>query len=69
MNVPDWEKVAKLIAKHRHVATADSSQLSSLPLSSLAIDASGLLVVQQGLYTPLSTRTPNHVPAINQQLA
>ena len=68
MNASDWEQAAKLVSQQqKHAATADTSQLSSLPLSSLAIDASGPLVVQQGLYTPLSTSTPNCVPAINQQ--
>ena len=67
-NIGNEENAAKLVSQQqKHAATADTSQLSSLPLSSLAIDASSPLVVQQGLYTPLSTSTPNCVPAINQQ--
>ena len=55
--------------QQKHGATADTSQMSSLPLSSLTTDTSGPLVVQQGLYTPLSTSIPNCMPAINQQSA
>ena len=70
MNASDWEQAAKLVSQQqKHTATADTSQLSSLPLSSLTIDASGPPVVQQEIYTPLSTSIPNYMPAINQQSA
>ena len=47
--------------------TADSSQLSSFPLSQLPLDDSGPPTVLQGPYMPLSTSTPIRVSQDNQQ--
>ena len=49
------------------MATVDTSQLSSLPLSKLSVDASGLPTVLKGPYVPLSTSTPIRMQPANQQ--
>ena len=54
--------------RQTRVATADSSELSSFPLSELSLDYSGPPTVLQGSYIPLSTSTPIHVPQGNQQM-
>ena len=56
-----------MIKKKRqsHAATADASQLSSLPLSKLSVDESGPPIVLQEPYIPLSTSTPIHVQPAN----
>ena len=49
------------------MATADTSKLSSFPLSELSVDESRPLTVLQGPYAPLSTSTPICMPQGNQQ--
>ena len=67
MKVTDWKNAAKLIKERQsQVATADTSELSSLPLSELSVDESRPPTVLQGPYMPLSTSTPNHVQPDNQ---
>ena len=65
MNVSSWRKAADLIAQGTQatqqiqaVATADSSQLESLPLSSLAANDSGPPQVNYGTEQPLTVSTP-----------
>ena len=42
MKAKDWQTTAKLIRERQsQVATADSSELSSFPLSELSLDDSG----------------------------
>ena len=42
MNLSDWIKAAALITQQKQeAATADADQLSSMPLSQLAMDDSG----------------------------
>ena len=42
MNLSDWIKAASLITQQKQeAATADTDQLSSMPLSQLAMDDSG----------------------------
>ena len=42
MNLSDWVKMATLVTQHKQeVATAEADQLSSMPLSQLAMDDSG----------------------------
>ena len=42
MKATDWRNYAKLIKERQsQVATADTSELSSLPLSDLSVDESG----------------------------
>ena len=48
------------------MVTADTSELSSLPLSELSVDESGPPTVLQGPYMPLSTSTPIWVQQDNQ---
>ena len=68
MKTKDWQSTAKLIRERQsQVATADTSELSSLPLSVLSVDESGPLTVLQGPYMLLSTSTPIHMPQGNQQ--
>ena len=51
MNAKDWQTAAKLIKERQsQAATADSSQLSSFPLTKLPLDDSGLPTVLQGPY-------------------
>ena len=59
---------AKLIRERQHqVTTADSSELSSFPLSELSVDESRPPIVLQGPYMPLSTSTPICMPQGNHQ--
>ena len=58
MKAKDWQTTVKLIRERQsQAATADSSQLSSFPLSELPHDDSGPPTVLQGSYMPLSTST------------
>ena len=65
MNASSWRKAADLIAQGTQAnqqiqaaATADSSQLESLPLSSLAANDSGPPQVNYGTKQPLTVSTP-----------
>ena len=68
MNASSWRKAVDLIAKGTQatqqiqaVATADSSQLESLLLSSLAANDSGLPQVNYGTEQPLMVSTPRAI--------
>ena len=68
MNASSWKKVVDLIAQGAQAtqqtqaaATADSSQLESLLLSSLAADDSGPPQVNYGTEQPLAARTPRAI--------
>ena len=68
MNASSWRKAADLIAQGTQaiqqtqaVATADSSQLESLLLSSLAADDSGPPQVNYGTEQPLAVSTPRAI--------
>ena len=65
MNASSWRKAADLIAQGTQAnqqiqaaATADSSQLESFSLSSLAADDSGPPQVNYGTEQPLTVSTP-----------
>ena len=65
MNVSSWRKAADFIAQGTQAnqqiqaaATADSSQLESLALSSLAADDSGPSQVNYDTEQPLAVSTP-----------
>ena len=59
MNPSDWRKAAALVTQHRQEAEmAEMDQLSSMPLSQMAIDDSGLLVVHYGSHMPVAASTP-----------
>ena len=64
MKATDWKNATK--ERQSHAATADTSQLSSLPLSKLSVDESGSPTVLQGPYMPLSTNTPIYMQPTNQ---
>ena len=68
MNASSWRKAVDLIAKGsqatqqiRAAATADSNQLESLPLSSLAADDSEPPQVNYGTEQPLAASTPRAI--------
>ena len=57
MNLSYWIKAAALITQQKQeAATADTDQLSSMPLSQLAMHA----VVHYGMHMPTATSTPTH---------
>ena len=65
MNASSWRKAADLVAQGTQanqqvqaVATAESNQLESLPLSTLLADDSGPPQVTYGTQQPLATSTP-----------
>ena len=68
MNASSWRKAADLIAQGTQATqqiqaatTADSSQLESLPLSSLAANDSGPPQVNYGSEQPLTASTPRTI--------
>ena len=61
MNLSDWIKAAALVTQHKQeAATADTDQLSSMPLSQLAMDDSGPPVMHYGMHMFTATSTPTH---------
>ena len=59
MNPSDWRKAAAFVTQHKQeTAMAEMDQLSSMPLSEIAIDDSGPLVVHYGSYMPVAASTP-----------
>ena len=65
MNASSWRKEEDLVAQGTQVnqqvqaaATVESSQLESLPLSTLSADDSGLPQVTYGTEQPLAASTP-----------
>ena len=72
MNPSDWIKAATLVTQHKQeAATIETDQLSSMPLSQLAMDDSGPLVVHYGMHMPAATSTPTgtevHVHSSQQE--
>ena len=62
MNLSDWIKTATLITQQKQeAATADTDQLSSMPLSQLAMDDSDPPVMHYGMHVPAATSTPTHM--------
>ena len=61
MNLSDWIKAATLVTQQKQeAATTDTDQLSSMPLSQLAMDDSSPPVVHYGMHIPTATSTPTH---------
>ena len=61
MNLSDWIKTATLITQQKQeAATADTDQLSSMPLSQLAMDDSSPPVMHYGMHMAAATSTPTH---------
>ena len=59
MNSSDWRKAATLVTQHKQEATmAEMDQLSSMPLSQIAIDDSSPPIVHYGTHMPVAASTP-----------
>ena len=59
MNPSDWIKAATLVTQHKQEATtAEMDQLSSVPLSQIAIDDSSPPIVHYGMDMPVAMTTP-----------
>ena len=59
MNPSDWRKAAAWVTQHKQAATmAEMDQLSSMPLSQIAIDDSGPPIVHYGTHMPVAASTP-----------
>ena len=72
MNPSDWRKAAALVTQHKkEAAMADLDQLSSIPLSQIAIDDSSLSTVNYGTHVPVAASTPTgtdvHVHSSQQE--
>ena len=62
MNHPGWIKAATLVTQHKQEATtAETDQLSCMPLSQIAMDDSGPPVVHYGTHVPSAMRTPTGI--------
>ena len=58
MILSDWIKAATLVTQHKQEATtAEMDQLSSMPLSQIAIDDSGPPIVHYGMHMPIAAST------------
>ena len=64
MNPSDYRKAAALVIQHKQeAAVAEMDQLSSMPLSRIAIDDSGLPIVHYGTHMPVAASTPTGTDA------
>ena len=67
MNPSDWIKAAALVTQQKQeAAISDTDQLSSMPLSQLAMDDSGPPVVHYGMHMPAATSSPMHTEVHTQ---
>ena len=72
MNLSDWRKAAALVTQHKQeAAMAETDQLSSMPLSQIAIDDSGPPIVHYGMHVSIAASTPTgtniHVHSSHQE--
>ena len=59
MNPSDWIKATALVTQHKQeAAIAEMDQLSSMPLSQIAMDDSGPPVVHYGMHVPTAMSMP-----------
>ena len=59
MNPSDWIKATALVTQHKQeAATTETDQLSSMPLSQIAMDDSSPPVVHYGTHMPAVMSTP-----------
>ena len=59
MNLSDWIKAAALVTQHKQEVTmTETDQLSSMPLSQIAIDDSSPPLVHYGTHMPVAVSTP-----------
>ena len=55
MNLSDWRKAATWVTQHKQeAAMTEMDQLSSMPLSQIAIDDSGPPIVHYGMHVPIA---------------
>ena len=63
INPSNGRKAATLVTQHKQAAaTAETDQLNSMPLSTISVDDSGLLVVHYGSHMPIAASTPIGTP-------
>ena len=72
MNLSDWIKAAALVTQHKQEATmVEMDQLSSMPLSQIAIDDSSPPIVSYGMHVPTAVSTPTgtnvHTHSLQQE--
>ena len=72
MNPSDWIKAATLVTQHKQdAAMAEMDQLSSMPLSQIAMDDSSPPIVHYGMHMPIASSTPTgtdvHVHSSQQE--
>ena len=72
MHPSDWRKAAAMVTQHKQEATmSEMDQLSSLPLSQIAMDDSGPPIVHYGMHMPVAASTPTgtdvHVHSSQQE--
>ena len=72
MNPSNWRKASALVSQHKQAATtAETDQLSSIPLSKISIDDGSPLVLHYGSHMPIAASTPTctatHVQSSPQQ--
>ena len=72
MNPSDWVKAATLVTQHKQeAATTETDQLSSMPLSQIAMDDSSPPIEQYGTHVPIAVSTPTgtdvHVHSSQQE--
>ena len=72
MNLSDWIKAAALVTQYKQkAAMAETDQLSSMPLSQIAIDDSSPPIVHYGMHMPVAVSTPTgtdvHVHSSQQE--
>ena len=64
MNPSDWRKAGTLVTQDKQeAAMAETDQLSSMPLSQIAIDDSGLPIVHYDTHMPVAASTPTGTDA------
>ena len=64
MNPSDWIKPATLVTQHKQeAAMAETDQLSSIPLSQIAMDDSSPPIVRYGTHMPIAVSTPTGTDA------
>ena len=72
MNPSDWRKAATLVTQHKQeAAMTEMDQLSSMPLSQIAVDDSGPPIVHDGMHVPVTASTPTgtdvHMHSLQQE--
>ena len=72
MNLSDWIKAAALVTQHKQdAAMAEMDQLSSMPLSQIAMDDSSPPVVHFGMHVSIAASIPTgtdvHVHSSQQE--